>query len=79
MNNLPCPRCGLSPIKKNGRTHYGKQNHACRVCGRPFVAGAHRIDEITRALAKKLRLERLSLRGICRVLEMSLTGVAVYQ
>ncbi|WP_231561719.1 IS1 family transposase [Nitrosococcus oceani] len=36
------------------------------------MAEAHRIDETTRALVKKLRLERLSLRGICRVLEVSL-------
>ncbi|ADE16993.1 hypothetical protein Nhal_3984 (plasmid) [Nitrosococcus halophilus Nc 4] len=75
MNNLRCPRCGLSHIKKNGHAHYGKQNHACLACGRQFVADAHRIDETTRALVKKLLLERLSLRGICRVLEVSLTGL----
>jgi insertion element IS1 protein InsB len=73
MNNLRCPRCGLSPIKKNGRTHYGKQNYACLMCARQFVADAHRIDETTRALVKKLLLERLSLRGIFRVLEISVT------
>ncbi|ADE14763.1 hypothetical protein Nhal_1629 [Nitrosococcus halophilus Nc 4] len=50
MNNLRCPRCELSHIKKNGRTHYSKQNHACLNCGRQFVADAHRIDETTRAL-----------------------------
>src|SRR5262245_45432498 len=26
MNNLRCPQCGLSHIKRNGYTHYGKQN-----------------------------------------------------
>ena len=38
MNNLRCPRCGLSHSKKNGHTHYSKQNHQCLECGRQFVA-----------------------------------------
>ncbi|EDZ66192.1 hypothetical protein NOC27_2872 [Nitrosococcus oceani AFC27] len=37
------------------------------------MAAAYRIDETRRALVKKLLLERLSLRGICWVLEVSLT------
>jgi hypothetical protein len=27
VNNLLCPRCGLSHIKRNGHTHYGEQNY----------------------------------------------------
>lgn len=72
MNNACCPQCGLSHSKKNGHTYYGKQNHYCLACGRQFVAGAHRIDERTRTQVKKLLLERVSLRGICRVLDISL-------
>ena len=34
MNNLRCPQCGLSHSKKNGHTHYGKQNYRCQSCGR---------------------------------------------
>jgi transposase-like protein len=30
MNNLRCPQCGLSHIKRNGYTHYGKQNYRCK-------------------------------------------------
>jgi hypothetical protein len=72
MNNLSCPQCALSHAKKNGHTHYGKQNYQCLRCGRQFVADSQRIDPATRALIKKLLLERLPLRGICRVLDISL-------
>ena len=71
MNNLSCPHCGLSNSKKNGHTHYGKQNHQCLHCGRQFVEDSQRIDQPTRALIKKLLLERIPLRGICRVLDIS--------
>jgi insertion element IS1 protein InsB len=73
MNNPSCPQCGLSHSKRNGHTHYGKQNYQCLSCRRQFVKGAHRIDAATRDLVKKLLLERVSLRGICRVLSLSLT------
>jgi insertion element IS1 protein InsB len=72
MNNLRCPRCSLSHIKKNGHTHYGKQNYRCLSYGRQFVANSQRIEEATKTLLKSLLLERLSLRGICRVLAVSL-------
>jgi len=72
MNSLRCPQCELSHIKKNGHTHYGKQNYQCLECGRQFVTDSQRIDEATRALIQKLLLERIPLRGICRVLDISL-------
>jgi insertion element IS1 protein InsB len=72
MNNLHCPQCRLSHIKKNGHTHYGKQNYQCLECGRQFVNHSQRIDAQTRDRIKKLLLERLSLRGICRVMNVSL-------
>jgi len=37
MNNLRCPQCGLSHTKRNGHTHYGKQNYRCKDCDRQFV------------------------------------------
>jgi hypothetical protein len=73
MNNLRCPRCGLSHSKRNGHTHYRKQNYRCKGCGRQFVRDSQRVDEAARALVKRLLLERLSLRGICRVAGVSLT------
>jgi insertion element IS1 protein InsB len=72
MNNLRCPQCGLSHIKKNGHTYYGEQNYQCLDCRRQFVAETQRVSEATKELARKLLLERLSLRGICRVLDVSL-------
>ena len=62
MNNLICPHCGLSNSTKNGHTHYGKQNYQCLHCGRQFVEDSPRIDQPTRALIKKLLLERIPLR-----------------
>ena len=73
MNNLLCPRCGLSHIKRNGHTHYGEQNYQCQKCGRQFVEASQHLSEEKKALIKRLLLERLSLRGICRAAEVSLT------
>jgi len=72
MNNLRCPQCGLSHVKRNGHTHYQKQNYRCRKCGRQFVENSQRIGEHQRAMIKRLLLERLSLLGICRVMDVSL-------
>jgi len=72
VNNLYCPRCGLSHIKRNGHTYYGKQNYQCKECDRQFVADSQHIGEEMRYLIKLLLLERLSLRGICRVAGVSL-------
>ncbi len=73
MNSLRCPRCGLSHTKKNGHTHYCKQNYRCKSCGRQFVRDSQRVGDQTRALVRRLLLERISLRGICRVTGLSLT------
>src|SRR5215210_7786381 len=73
MNNLRCPRCGLSHSKRNGHTHYRKQNYRCKSCGRQFVRDSQRVGDQTRSLVHKLLLERVSLRGICRVTGLSLT------
>ena len=73
MNYLRCPQCGVSHIKRNGYTHYGKQNYRCKDCDRQFVENSQRIGEEMKDLIKVLLLERLSLRGICRVTGVSLT------
>lgn len=78
MNNLSCPDCGLSQIKLNGHTHYGKQNHQCKNCGRQFVENSQRISEAERELIKQLLLERVSLRGICRVMKVSLRWLLTF-
>jgi len=63
-----CPRCKSPKYKKNGHIYTGEQNHQCKNCGRQFVqdSAQHRISDDTRALIKRLLVERISLRGICR-------------
>lgn len=71
-DNLTCPRCQLSHIKKNGHTYYGKQNYRCKSCGRQFVQRREIVCADRQQLICRLLLERISLRGICRVLDISL-------
>jgi insertion element IS1 protein InsB len=75
MFALVCPACGSTHIKRNGHTHTGKQNHAGKKCGREFVqAPTHGpLSAEQKELVKRLLLERVPLRGICRVLKISLT------
>ena len=69
-----CPDCGTTKIKKNGHIHNGKQNHYCKVCGRQFVKNSEQklISVEEREQIRKLLLERIPLRGICRVMGVSL-------
>lgn len=71
-NNLTCPRCQLSHIKKNGHTYYRKQNYQCRLCDRQFVIRDELVSPQTKELIVLLLLERIFLRGICRVAGVSL-------
>ncbi len=71
---LLCPDCHDCKVKKNGRTYYGKQNHQCKICRRQFVENnRHTIGFDKRERIKKALKERVSLRGICRIFEVSLT------
>ncbi len=69
-----CPRCKSSKYKKNGHIHTGKQHHHGHDCGRQFVQCfvPYRISEDTRGLIKRLLVERISLRGICRAVGVGL-------
>jgi DNA-directed RNA polymerase subunit RPC12/RpoP len=70
---IPCPTCGSDAIKRNGHTHYGKQNYRCNACGRQFVANGSDwfVSDRDKELVDKLLLERISLNGICRVVGVS--------
>ena len=70
-----CPGCGSTQFKKNGHIHSGKQNHQCTTCGRQFVVSAEDriISHEQRTLITLLLRERISLRGICRAVGVSLT------
>jgi len=73
------PRCSSSNIKKNGKTHYGAQNHKCKKCDRQFVLNnTHYIKDEKRLLIKNSLKERVSLRGICRVFAVSLTWLQAF-
>jgi insertion element IS1 protein InsB len=70
-----CPGCGSPQFKKNGHIHNGKQNYQCKACGRQFVASAeeHVISGEQRMMIAHPLRERISLRGICRAVGVSLT------
>lgn len=76
---MNCLACKSANIKKNGHIHNGKQNYMCRHCGRQFVADNKKtITTEQREQIKKLLLERISLRGICRVMNVSLTWLLAF-
>jgi insertion element IS1 protein InsB len=72
-----CPGCGSTRIRKNGHIHSGQQNHQCKACGRQFVTSAEEriIADEQRTLIAHLLRERISVRGICRAVGVSLTRV----
>ena len=77
---LRCVACSSKQVVKNGHIHNGKQRYRCKSCGRQFVYGAtnKRISEETKAQIDKLLLEKLSLAGIARVLDVSETWLQQY-
>ena len=70
---MKCSHCHTENTKKNGHTHYGKQNYYCHNCNRQFVEGGQNwfINQSDKVLLDKLLLERISLSGICRVCDVS--------
>src|SRR5499425_2417360 len=69
-----CPRCKSPKYKKNGHIHNGKQNHHCHDCGRQFVhcCEQYLISNDKRGLIERILVERISLRGICRAVGVTL-------
>ena len=68
-----CPECHSRSIVKNGHIHNGKQRFKCHDCGRQFVENPTNIviSAETRALIDRLLLERISLAGIARAVQVS--------
>ena len=75
-----CPSCSSTDTKKNGHIHNGKQNHFCNACGRQFVENPEQIliSDAQRERIGKLLLERIPLRGICRVESVSLRWLLAF-
>jgi len=72
-----CPVCGSTRPQKHGQTRHGKQQHLGKKCERPLSAGAANrlVAAERRAEMAHLWRERLSLRGMCRAVGVSLTGL----
>lgn len=75
-----CPNCTSARTVKNGRIHNGKQRFLCRECGRQFALAPTKkvIDPVTRELIDRLLLERISLAGIARAVQVSETWLQQY-
>jgi len=71
--DIECPACGSQHIIKNGSVHNGKQKYQCKSCSRQFVNNLTKviISIETKQLIDRLLLERISLRGIARVTQVS--------
>ncbi len=78
---IRCPHCQGKNIIKNGFIHTKKkQNYKCKSCNRQFVENGQSwyVSDDEKKKIDKLLLERLSLRGICRVMDVSLTWLLDY-
>ena len=75
-----CPKCSSGQTVKNGRIHNGKQRFLCHECGRQFVEKPRKkiINGATRQLIDRLLLERISLAGIARVVQVSEQWLQTY-
>jgi IS1 family transposase len=75
MNTLTCPACQSKTIKKNGSIHSGKQKYECLSCKKQFIENPQNksIPEETRERIRRSLLERVSLEGICRIFDTSMT------
>lgn len=76
---ISCPSCQSTKVKKNGFTHYGKQNYACNCCGRQFVLDNHHTKTNSlKLLIKQALKERVSLRAICRIFSVSMNWLKTF-
>jgi insertion element IS1 protein InsB len=75
-----CPSCDSDRIVKNGSTHNHKQKYQCNICGRQFIDNPTNISISveTKLFIDRLLLERISLRGIVRVTQVSLSWLQDY-
>ncbi len=75
-----CPLCASLRTVKNGHIHNGKQRFKCHECGRQFVEQPQKkmIDQAKRELIDRLLLERISLAGISRAVQVSEQWLQTY-
>ena len=77
---MNCSHCRGANTKKNGHTHYGKQNYFCHDCQKQFVEGGQEwfVSDFDKVMINRLLLERISLSGICRVCDVSQSWLLTY-
>jgi len=75
-----CPTCGSEHLIKNGSVHNGKQKYQCKTCGHQFVVNPTKttVSPEIKQLIDRLLLERISLRGIARVTQVSWSWLQDY-
>ena len=75
-----CPICASTQTVKSGRIHNGKQRFKCNECRRQFVEHPTKkvIDQATREFIDRLLLERISLAGIARAVQVSEQWLQTY-
>ncbi|OWY64263.1 IS1 family transposase [cyanobacterium TDX16] len=80
MPERACPACGSRHLIKNGSVHNGKSKHQCKSCGYQFVDNPTKttVSRETKQLIDRLLLERISLRGIARVTQVSWSWLQDY-
>lgn len=76
----PCPDCTSKRTVKNGHIHTGKQRYLCRNCGHQSVENPTNktIAPPTRELIDWLLLERISMAGIARAVQVSKQWLQAY-
>lgn len=67
-----CPKCGSLQLVKNGHDYKGSQKYHCTSCGRyGTLAAARGYSPHEQAQVKRGVIERLSMRGLERLLQVS--------
>jgi insertion element IS1 protein InsB len=67
-----CPKCGSTDMVKNGHDYKGSQKYHCKACDSYGTLQAQQgYSEQVKEQVKRAFLERVSLRGIKRMLEIS--------
>lgn len=70
-----CPHCQSLTARKNGSIHNGKQKFQCLSCLKQFVEDPQNkiIPAETKERIRRSLVERVSLEGICRIFDISMS------
>jgi len=73
--SINCPKCQSITVRKNGFIHSGKQKYECLSCRKQFVENPQNkiISEDVKERIRRSLLERVSLEGVCRIFDVSMT------